>query len=153
MNRKGQGRKPKPTALKVIDGRTKATRIEPDFPEVELNPQPPMPLQGSALTEWQRVIDELVSIHLVTQMDLGILCLYCIAYGRAQDAYEAMLQEYDPKCLPFMGMRDHPMAIVHMKAAAEAVKYAAEFGLTPSSRTRLEIKLPDVKKNKVTKYF
>ena len=118
-----------------------------------MNPQPPMPLQGSALTEWQRVIDELVTIHLVTQMDLGILCLYCIAYGRAQDTYEAMLQQYDPKCLQFPGMRDHPMAVAHMKAAAEAVKYAAEFGLTPSSKTRLDIKLPDAKKNKTSKYF
>ena len=77
MNRNGQGRKPKPTALKVIDGRTKATRIEPDFPEVELNQEPPMPLQGSALAEWQRVINELVTIHFVTQADLGF-CV-CIA--------------------------------------------------------------------------
>ena len=132
----------------------KPPESNPDFPEVELNQEPPMPLQGSALAEWQRVINELVTIHLVTQADLGILCLYCIAYGRAQDTYEAMLREYDPKCLPFMGVRgDHPMAAVHMKPAAEAVKYAAEFGLTPSSRARLDIKLPDTHKNKTSKYF
>jgi len=140
---------PVPPALKVIRGSPgkRAIRPEPEPPLVTKTPEPPHILKGEALKEWHRVSKELQRLRLLTVVDLGPLAAYCQAFGRWMDA-ETLLAEMacaevhkESRGLVVNGYASNPiqnpMLRIAERAAADMVKYAAEFGFTPRARTRV----------------
>lgn len=109
-----RGRKPKPTALKILEGAQpcRINRHEPSVPP-PADLAPPRWLEGQAVDHWHELAPMLHRSGLLTEADRHSLALLCEAFGRfradptderARDLYRRM---------------------------------AVEFGLTPSSRSRL----------------
>ncbi|MCL1630130.1 phage terminase small subunit P27 family [Roseibaca sp. V10] len=158
-----RGPKPKPTALKVIRGTDRAARRNPSEPRVApARPDPPDHLSSEARTEWQRVTDQLCAAGIVTGIDRAALAAYCQAYGRweqAERALEAMAAR-DQVTAGLMirtqggNAIQNPLVGTANKAMADMMRYAAEFGMTPSARTQIHAEVsasdPD---DPVAKYF
>lgn len=141
-----RGPKPKPTKLKLLTGTARAHRINPHEPAPDAAaPDPPEHLTDAARQEWDRVVVDLVALGILSDLDRGALAAYCQAYGRWSAAETALAR---------MAARDamtdglivktksgnliqNPLVGAANKAMADMVRYAAEFGLTPSARTRV----------------
>lgn len=136
-----RGRKPKPTAIKKLagnPGKRKPNGEEPKLPAAAAaKPDCPPHLDGPARHEWQRVADLLHSAGLLTQVDRAALAGYCVAWGRWIQA-ETSLREHGPIVKSPSGYPiQNPWLSVANAALAQVQKLAAEFGMTPSSRSRV----------------
>ena len=153
---KGGGPKPKPAHLKALEGRPrhKIPKHEPVSPG-DL-PLPPAHLDAYALEEWYRVAAGLAAMGMLSSIDQATLGAYCAACGQWRLAREEM-QKRMAAGGPLAGLVDvtkagnviqNPLVGIANKAAADMVRYAAEFGLTPSARARLGIDLDKQGKGK-----
>ena len=141
-----RGPKPKPTALKLIRGTERAARRNPAEPRPPpAMPDPPEHLSDEARAEWSRVIDQLCAAGIVTGIDRAALGAYCQAYGRwvqAEDALARMAGK-DAHTAGLMirtqggNAIQNPLVGTANKAMADMMRYATEFGMTPSARTRI----------------
>lgn len=149
-----RGRKPVPTQLKVLRGnpgkRALPTREPKPTPKA---PGMPTTLSREAKAEWRRVAAELDRLGMVTLVDRGALDAYCRAYARMVEAdrhietHGTVLLEETSR-LPdgtviFIRPVKNPSCQIFKECAAIVRAFAAEFGLTPSSRTRIEVPKPD----------
>jgi len=149
-----RGRKPKPTFLKLAAGNPGRRRLNHAEPTFSALPPPPEHLGDEARAEWERLGTELVTARLLTAADMAGLAMYCLAWGRWVET-ERMLAKTTPLLKSAEGgYYLNPLLSVANQAAAQMVKLLAEFGLTPSSRTRLKApeKKPDAGGGKA-KYF
>lgn len=146
-----RGRKPKPSALRVIEGGA-ANANEP--PALSKLPAPPTWLRPEAKAEWKRLGKSLLDLGLLSGIDRAAFAAYCQAVGTWEAAEKALAKMAKDEADPMAGLYaktsngnlvHHPLGVIASKARAEAVKFAAEFGLTPSSRSRIDT---DAAKNK-----
>jgi P27 family predicted phage terminase small subunit len=149
-----RGRRPKPTHLKIVTGNPGKRPL----PENELRPpmrnslpKPPPHLLPEAVKEWKRLARSVTLLGLVSELDLGAFAAYCQAYGRWAQAerHLAALAVQDPSGRAGLlvrtkagGVTANPLVWVARNAANDMVRYAAEFGFTPSSRTRITASAP-----------
>ncbi len=141
-----RGPKTKPTQLKVLAGTARKHRLNADEPRPDpARPDVPDHLTAAARQEWDRVIADTVSLGIMTKLDRGALAAYCQAYGRWVAA-ETALARMAQKDLVTEGLIlrtragnliQNPLVGAANKAMADMVRYAAEFGLIPSARTRV----------------
>jgi len=141
-----RGRKPTPTRLKVITGnpgRRPLPDAEPQIPAASL--KAPAYLKGDARREWQRVAPALVVSGVLTQADVSSFAAYCTAYGRWRTAEKAIAEmaKRDKLTQGLMikttngNAIQNPLIGTSNKAMADMMRYAAEFGLTASARSRI----------------
>lgn len=135
-----RGRKPKPDALKVIQGTARKDRTNADSPKPDLSiPVPGDHLSPEALMEWGRVSRELHSLGLLTEIDRPALEAYCQAYGRWVDVSRLMQQsDFDWIIETSKGTKiQNPLIGISNTCVEIMRKFLTEFGMTPSSRTRI----------------
>lgn len=140
-----RGRKPKPTALRVVTGNPGKRRVNGAEPQLKSAiPTSPNQLNATAKVEWRRVSRELHEAGLLTGVDRAALAAYCQAYGRWAEAERALAQ--DPEGMVITtdkGNRiQNPLLGIARRAQADMVRYAAEFGMTPSARSRVHADAP-----------
>src|SRR5262252_9861335 len=85
-----RGRKPLPTALKILKA-TRAYRInwlEPDAPKG--TPAMPDWLAGEAAAEWSRIVPMIQALGVLSTSDGPALAVYCQAHAEARQA-EALI--------------------------------------------------------------
>ena len=76
-------------------------------------------------------------------MDRTALTAYCVAWGHLRDA-EAAVQRDGLTLVGHRGIgRKHPALTVINQATAQLRAWAGELGLTPSSRSRLDLPEPE----------
>lgn len=141
------GRKRVPTGLKIINGNP-GRRPIPNEPQLEVTkPEPPDHLAPEAVLEWNRLVELLYTSGLMTGADVGALASYCAAYGRWVQA-ERKLNEAakaDPVTCGLVQMTTHgnyvqnPLVGIANKAHNDVMRYAAEFGMTPASRSKVDV--------------
>ena len=137
-----KGRKPKPTALKLLDGDfNKDPQLrnhnEPE-PEVGVVTCPAW-ITGDARTEWKRVSGELMSMGVATLVDRAALEQYTTAYASWRDSLRVVAKE-GRFIATESGPKRHPACGAAQAYADLCHKLLIQFGMTPSSRTRLHIK-------------
>lgn len=133
-----RGARPLPTKLKVVRGTLRKGRTnmqEPALP-VEI-PRCPGHLGAEAKREWKRVSLDLAGYGLLTRIDRAALALYCEAWGRWVEAEES-LKKYGvmikaPSGFPMQS----PYLAIANKAMEQMRAMLTEFGMSPSSRTRV----------------
>lgn len=134
-----RGRPPKPTEVKRAQGnpgKRKLNEQEPDFEKAL--PKPPSHLNKSARAEWKRVAQELHNKGVLTQMDRAVLAAYAQAYGRWHEA-EEKVNELGFVVKTAMGnLVQNPYLSIANRAMQDMTRIAAEFGMTPASRTRVK---------------
>lgn len=141
-----RGRKPKPTHLKLVTGNPGRRHLNQAEPKHALSiPTPPPELSDDAKVEWGRVAERLYRVGTLTEVDRAALAAYCDAYGRWAQATRAIsaMAEKDPVTRGLLiktsngNAIQNPLVGVANKAASDLVRYAAEFGMTPSARSRI----------------
>lgn len=146
------GAKPKPTALKLrdnVDGtrlhRTPLPGEEPK-PKVKRVSPPPI-LDQRARAEWDVMAKELFDNGLLTTLDRATLAAYCQSWSMWAQAVELLqsMAERDELSKGLMiktsnkNVIQNPVVGIINKAASQMVRFATEFGMTPSARSRIAL--------------
>ena len=157
------GTKPKPTALKLIEGNKGKRTLPKDEVSLPLcEPTPPPFLCDDAKVEWGRVCSALYAAGLMTELDRAALAAYCAAYGRwaqSERAINTMAGKDGMNAALLIKTKEgnaiqNPLVGIANKARNDVVRFAAEFGMTPSARTRVTATPDDNEKdNKAARYF
>ena len=115
--------------------------VRADGPAVRLPVCPPH-LQGEARKEWRRIGRKLLACGLLTEIDGAALALYCQAWARWIEA-EGNLVRYGTVIKAPSG---YPIASPYLSIAntamAQMTRLLVEFGMTPSSRSRVAVVPP-----------
>lgn len=142
-----KGRKPKPTKLKMLAGNPGKRPLNKDEPQFAPDlPAPPGFLSQEARQEWDRIAGALYAQGVLTAVDRGALAVCCQLYGRLVQAETALaiLAAKDPtsfgllvksrRCGPII----NPLVAVAHKSMELYIRACAEFGITPSRRSRIK---------------
>ena len=133
-----RGRKPKPTALKLIEGNPGKRPINGHEPKPSAaRPTCPSHLSPTAKAEWKRLAGGLHRIGLLTQADRTALAAYCQAYGKWVEAEKRLAETPTLLKMPSGYIQLSPWVTISNKQMELMVKYMVELGLTPSSRSRM----------------
>lgn len=139
-----QGRKPKPTAVKLLQGnpgKRAINRAEPK-PRVIL-PRAPEHLSDEEKAKWKTTVKELFPLGLITTIDQDALAMYCVIFMRWLKA-EKMVREKGEIIKTAAGnIIQNPYLSIANRALDQLNKLGAEFGMTPSSRSRVKADLVD----------
>ena len=157
-----RGKKPTPTHLKLVTGNPGKRSLPAAEPAPELMiPPVPTDLCDDAKLEWGRVSVELHRLGLLSGIDRAALAAYCASYGLwVRTMRRLRKQEAEDK--EFGGLltksakgniMSNPLIGIANKAAADVVRYAEQFGMTPSARARVNgNKDPNANKDPLAKY-
>lgn len=131
-------RKPIPSHLKVLKGTDQPCRMNKDEPKPKAdNIRMPDGLSDDAKKQWSKVSKQLKEAGIITNLDVHALALYCEAFARWKDA-NAKISKFgavikSPKGYPMTS----PYFSISNKAFEQMKAILTEFGMTPSSRTRV----------------
>lgn len=140
MGRRGPA--PKPTALKKLEGnpgKRKLNKAEPE-PKGKL-PTAPAALSPEAKRVWARLGKQLLELGLMTAVDGPIFALLCESYAAWTDCIK-LGRQHGPVVKIAGELRPNPYLQRADREAEKVRKLAAEFGLSPASRSRLQIAPP-----------
>lgn len=132
------GRKPKPTAVKKLEGnpgKRKLNNREPD-PGSGI-PDCPAWLLPEAKEEWNRLSEKLNQMGVLTEVDRSAFAAYCQSYARWKEA-QAHISADGATYETDKGMqRPNPWVAISNTEQRLMMQAASEFGLTPSARSRI----------------
>ena len=139
------GSKPKPTRLKILEGNPGKRPLPINEPKpTPIAPECPVWLHKDAKKEWKRVAPELEKIGLLTTVDMAALATYCESWAQYKEAIE-FIHKHGP-VYPIKDengkvkyLQQVPQVSIANKALNNIRMLCAEFGLTPSSRSRMSI--------------
>ena len=163
MNTPGQGRKSKPTHLKLLKGEKHRDRINDKEPKpIPKRPTCPRFLTKQARKMWKYLAPQLERTGQLTRVDLGVFAAFCQAYGRWVEA-EKFLGKNEPQGYLYKSgekvvTRQHkdgsvtttrtggmimtnPMLWVANKAIEQFHKLGSSMGLDPASRSRIRVEI------------
>lgn len=85
------GRKPKPTALKILEGNPGKRPLNDKEPKPDSKaPRCPSWLEEEAKREWKRMSKTLETIGVLTKIDKAAFAGYCQAYATWKEAEEVL---------------------------------------------------------------
>lgn len=139
-----RGRKPVPTALKLVNGNPSKRPINMhSFAPQSRIPRCPQHLKGEARKEWKRVVAELHRYQMISEVDRGELAMMCTQWARYVEAEEMIekaakgggsgLFVKTPNGFPIQS----PWLAVSNKAIEQYRGLCADFGMTPAARVRV----------------
>ena len=137
------GRKPLPTQLKLVKGTARPHRMNPAEPQpVVATPAPPEHLDEAAAGKFTELAELLARHGVMTELDAGALARYAVIWRRWLEA-EAEVKRRGPVVKTAGGnIIQNPFLSVANKCLAQMGQIESEFGLTPSSRTRIRMAAP-----------
>lgn len=142
------GPKPKPTVIKKLQGNPGKRKLPENEPQPEKPDKPPPApryLCKVGKKKWREKSKELFTAGLLTKIDLDRLGSYCVEFATWLKALEN-LQEHGELIKAQSGFpMQSPWLPIRNKAEANMDRIAAEFGMSPSSRSRVTV----VKKKEV----
>jgi P27 family predicted phage terminase small subunit len=133
-----RGRKPTPTAFKLLRGNPGKRALPENEPEVPVAaPVPPPFLGPDAKAEWERIVPHLVTGGVLTEWDRAALTVYCVAFGDLAEAEAALRVQGKLVKSPTGYPIQNPNLAISNRAREVLAKMCPEFGMTPSSRSRV----------------
>jgi len=150
-----EGRKPKPTNLKILEGNPGKRLLNLNEPRPELTkPHCPTWLRLEAKREWRRIAPQLEKIGLLSKLDRVALAGYCQTYAKWRQAEEFIEKHGFSLTIPkkdeegrviSMYIQQYPQVSIAKQCLDQIKAFCAEFGLTPAERSRLSIGEKDKK--------
>jgi P27 family predicted phage terminase small subunit len=139
-----RGRKPIPDNIKRLKGTLEKSRVNEEQPEFNRvsHIEPPEGLGDIATQEWLRVVPLLDAAGVLTEADVSALRAYCLAYQTFEIAAKAVEVEGITAVGHNGGVSTNPSFRVMKEAGLLMHRYLTEFGLTPSSRSRVKANPP-----------
>ena len=133
-----RGRKPKPTAVKVLEGNPGKRPLNLYEPGPEKTaPECPSWLNDEAKEEWDRLADKMVNLGTLTEMDMAAFAGYCQSYARWKEAEEFIEKHGTIVKTPSGYWQQVPQVSIAQTNLKVMLKFCSEFGLTPSFRSRM----------------
>jgi P27 family predicted phage terminase small subunit len=144
MSRGNRGGRPrKPTAVKKRQGNPGRRPLPENEPVFQGGTTPPKHLDRIARNEWRRLAPRLIVHGMLTPADRAAFSAYCVAYSTHVRAEEFLAKK---KTLAYKTpggvLRPWPEIAISNQALGQMYRFLTEFGLTPSSRSRLDITIP-----------
>lgn len=140
-----RGRRPLPTNIKALRGTQRPDRANKKEPKPKVAiPQCPPHLSDEAKKEWKRMTKDLAQLGLLSKIDRAALALYCQAWGRWIEAEEALRKHGVMVKSPNGYPMQSPYLAVANKAMEQMRAMLTEFGMSPSSRTRVHGNAPAI---------
>lgn len=135
-----RGPPPTPNRLLELRGTLRADRKRsaPE-PRVEA-PNPPTWLSREAKAEWRRIVPELEALGLVALIDRSLLAGLCESWATWVACQRVIRKEGYTFTSPNGHVCQRPEVAIGGKALKDLVRLGGEFGLSPSSRSRLEVR-------------
>lgn len=151
-----RGRKPTPTALKLVQGNPGKRPLNTNEPQpAEGDPSCPSWLTREAKAEWNRWVKALGPTRMLTQADRTALAALCEAWGLLKEAQAEVTEhgttvfEVERTCedgtVVYARAKTNPAVRTMLQSMATIRALAVEFGGTPSARSRLHA--PEAKKS------
>lgn len=151
-----RGRKPKPLELRVLHGDAGQRALDQHPRPRRSAPRCPDFLTGDAELCWKRLARELFDAGLLTVVDHDALAAYCMAYARWRRAERNIAKTGDVLVTAPQTNEDgekigggnfyqNPHLAVANRALEQMIKLEAEFGMTPSSRSRVRAEISAAK--------
>jgi len=161
MGKERSGRKPVPTNLRILRGNPTGKPINQNEPKPKIPsscPKPPLILKGNkqARKEWNRVAPQLYELGLLSELEVPMLANYCQLWSRLMEVNDRINE------LQNNPIKDEESGIVHADhlivtspkgyaqqnaligiyntTAKEMRAIMIEFGMSPSARSRMNIK-------------
>ena len=134
--------KPKPTNLKILEGNPGKRPLNKNEPKPKSNLiECPDYLKKDklAFNEWQRIVPELYLLGLLTKIDRTALELYCSQYSIYRQALKTINEDGLITTNIRQGDKANPTVAIAREAAKIIKSICVEFGLTPSSRSRISL--------------
>jgi P27 family predicted phage terminase small subunit len=151
MNRPGQGRKPLPSEWKVITGtmrpeKREAFANEPEAPKDE--PVMPDTLGAAGQKKWTETTDLMRQMGTLSSAYNDLLQIYCETWETYLDASKwvkkiglaVVTKDNDTGKITAKG---NPFEVCMRNNRKELVRMESELGLTPSAKSRLQVRKAD----------
>ena len=133
------GRKPKPAAVKLLEGNRGRRPIRPDLPAPAGTP--PMPkrllVEPTAVEKWNELVPLLLELGTLTLADAEALATLCEVYAATQACLIELRASGPVMRTDLGGVKPNPAGPLYRSLVALQASLMGEFGLTPTSRTRL----------------
>jgi P27 family predicted phage terminase small subunit len=152
-----KGRRPLPSIIKNLRGNPGKRQVNANEPELQPgDPTMPAGLSEAAQTEWREIIGVLRTMGVLTPADGKALAAYCYAFDVWMQANESVKKHGVLIEEPIMGrvgtpeqneVIDHktkknPAVAIANEALKTMKSFLVEFGMTPSSRSKLHVEKP-----------
>jgi len=140
------GRKPKPTALKAFSGAfeknpQRRNHREPKAPSNR--PKKPRHVQGTAATQWYALVKRLEKLKILSSIDEVAIEQYALTYAAFREAEKNVRKR--GSCIDYIDAngnelsKRNPADTAMIEHGRRLTQIESEFGLTPSSRTRVQV--------------
>lgn len=145
------GNSPIPTKMKILSGNPGHQKLNMDEPLPDPGmPEMPEGLCDYAQQEWRECGPGLARMGVLTTVDKGVFMAYCQAFAdfkRARIELNRLREESSQDSGSIFvtptregGGKRNPLIVVANEAAVLMVRFGAELGLTPSARSKIEVK-------------
>ena len=136
-----RGRKPKPTLVKLLAGNPGHRPLNDREPNAPAGiPDCPDFLDDEGRAEWLRTCQSLKNMDLLSSADRAAIAAFCVCYSRWVAAERAVQKYGTIVKSPNKGFpMKSPYLCIAESALEQMRKLATEFGLTPSSRSRIRV--------------
>jgi len=130
-----------PANLRLLRGNPGHRPVKPDPAKPAAGTDCPEDLTAVAKAEWERIAPELLRLGLLSELDRAALAAYCESYADFRWAVRAIKKNNGGRTLVSAKGYEyvHPAITVKRQAMEKIRQFAAEFGLSPSARGRMEI--------------
>lgn len=140
----------KPTALKILHGEKNKDRINPNEPKPPaITPDPPVTLDRHGKDVWRRTVPVLGRNGLLTEVDGDTLAEYChlqslnyhVCRALKRCGHSMLTEKHtvDGAGNEILEVKTNPLVTQKLNIAARLLPYLREFGMTPASRTRIQV--------------
>lgn len=148
------GRKPLPTQLKLVKGTARPHRLNDAEPKPTVAiPEAPSHLDERGAAKFAAMAAMLARCGVMTELDAGALARYAVVWGRWIDA-EVEVRRRGPVVKTEAGnIVQNPFLAVANRCLAQMAQIEGEFGLTPSSRSRIRMAEPDDRADPFEEYL
>lgn len=146
------GRKPKPTNLKILEGNPGKRPLPENEPKpAPILPDPPTFLDAEAKKFWNEYGHKLHRLGLMTEIDGPAFAAVCQRYS---------LWVRCEKRLKSKGLimktetgyeQQRPEVSIAKNALADVKAFLTEFGMTPASRSKIDLKLDEKEEDQMEK--
>jgi len=138
---------PKPSALKLIQGTQRKDRSQPNEPKPAIaRPKCPAHLSPKAKTAWKSLVAHLEGMGIISQPDGMALEQLCAAYAEWRDLIKDVEKVGYTYTATGAGgeplIKANPAVAMASDAQKRIRGLLQEFGLTPSSRTKVNAETP-----------
>lgn len=133
----------KPSKLKLLQGTFRKDRSPKNEPKPQpiRSLRPPGGLSAAGRKVWKEIAPELARIGVLANVDREMFAVWCEARADWLWAQDTLKKQGKVIKTPNGHLQAHPALTIKRQSADLMRKLGAEFGLTPSARTKIEVAL------------